>query len=236
MSSQLVDRSLGVRARWFSASWIFLFLMLLGSGTAAAQQAGTELIAPLLSPLWSAIDRAELASKGRASSLRQLRDELFKLEQHINSGRVGVTQDLSLALSGYRDDIVSLASEPPPPDADKLATIMAADAKLKNDFVPASAGIFAFSRSLQIEVRVEVVARGDGLPVAGYIVQCNPRRRPTGNASLFPFPAPTNDAVRYLPPGIYVVEILKDKKMVAFEEFEFGGSGKSKETKKLIVD
>lgn len=114
MCSQLVDRSLGVRAKWLSASWIFLFLMLLGSGTAAAQHAGTELIAPLLSPLWSAIDRAELASKGRASSLRQLRDELFKLEQHINSGRVGVTQDLSLALSGYRDDIVSLASAPPP--------------------------------------------------------------------------------------------------------------------------
>lgn len=102
------------------------------------------------------------------------------------------------------------------------------DAKVK-------ASALAINSSVRRKVKVKVVTKKNNQIVHGYYVRGNQLWDYDLEKPKIIFNNPTNDAVKELPPGMYILWVEKDGKKVQSAEFEIGNSSSNEQTLIIVL-
>lgn len=201
--------------------------LMLMANHAIASDYGTEALGPAFQGIARSIDIARATNAGDLKTLTAVRDQLTKLEDHLNKAKVGLPDEYKDVISGYSEVLGQKGAS-----KEDLENLLA-DISAKNQYFERTAGFWPFDKSLLVVVKVSTF-RSDK-PEPGYTVAFTPRVDAQRPMARFPFSSDTNSASRRLPPGNYMMFLSRQGNRVLSKDISVGSSGTDEEEVRVTL-
>lgn len=194
---------------------------------AIASDYGTDVLGPAFQKVAQSIDVARATRSSDLKTLMSVRDQLNKLEVHLNKATEDLPDEYKDVFSGYNETLTKKDVS-----ADQLENLLE-DISAKNQFFERTAGFWPFNKGLLVVVKVSTF-RADK-PEPGYSVAFTPLVDADRPDARFPFSSDTNNASRRLPPGNYVMFLSRQGNRVLSRPLAVGADGTAEEDIKVAL-
>ncbi|API51572.1 hypothetical protein BMW22_08020 [Rhizobium leguminosarum] len=205
---------------------VFALAVFLGR-PAIGSDYGTELLGSAFQTVAQSIDVARATKSSDLQTLVAVRDQLNKLEGHLNKATEKLPDEYKDVFSGYDETLAKTDVS-----LDELENLLK-DISAKNQFFERTAGFWPFDKGLLVVVKVSTY-RADKLE-PGYSVAFTPQVDADRPDARFPFSSDTNNASRRLPPGNYVMFLSRKGDRVLSRSLAVGADGTAEEDIRIVL-